>query len=248
MKHILLAIVMWSVAAQSWAAITIDTSSHAEAAVGTPNTLTYNHTLAADSNAIMVCLAERDTNASGYTVNTATVTIGGASATQVIGQFNGVSIRSVMFIKTAPATGVQSIVVNGDTGTDRLVVVAVSLKLVAQSSTLNTATGTGTTGATNLDINGIASAVGEFVFMCGAIRTATVTPSPDATAPISTEIDDYAHTDGTSVRAFAYWEDGATTSIDMRVDASASADWAGVAVSIRPQVLSQRRREVLWFQ
>jgi len=229
------------------AAITLGTASSAEAAVGTPNTLSYSHVVEASANAVIVCLAERDTNASGFTVDTASVTIGGQAATQLIGQFNGVSIRSVLFYKLAPPTGTQTIAVTGDTGGERLVVATVALQGVAQTSTFNTAAGAGTTAVTDMDINTLASAVGEVAVMCGAIRTSAVTPSPDATAPTSTELVDVAHTDSTSVRVFMYTESGASTSIDMRVDASASADWAGTAVSIRAGTANTRRREVIWL-
>jgi hypothetical protein len=69
--------------------------------------------------------------------------------------------------------------------------------------------------------------------MCGASATAASTASPDATAPTSTEQLDVAHTNATSVRNWVYTEDGAATSIDMRVDLASSVRMAAVAVSIR---------------
>lgn len=245
----LLCLLLWCWSAPAWSqAITIDNVTSAEAPVGTPGTVTFNsHAIAADANAVLIGVCERDTNASGYTVDTATVTVSGVSATQVIGQGNGASMRSVLFRLLAPATGSPSIVVNGDTGTDRMIVGVISLKNVASSSAFNTAGGVGAVGTTDGDIDGLASAADEFAVMVGCIRTATPTPSPDATAPVSTEQLDVAHTDATSVRVYLYTEAGAASSINMRTDFSVSADWAATAVSIRPGLLTNRRQPIVSF-
>lgn len=215
------------------AAVVLGSVVSAEANVGTPNTLSQALTIDGDADAALVGVCERDTNASGFTVDTATVTIAGASATQLLGHDNGVSIRALLFYQLTPATGTPTIAVTGDTGNDRLVIGVMSLKGVQQSSTFNTAgTGSGL-GVTNADIDALASAAGEFAVMLGCIRTNAITPSADATAPVSAEQLDVAHTDSTSVRAFLYTEAGASPTLDMRVDLSGSGDWAGVAVSIR---------------
>ena len=231
----------------SYADPTIGTPTTAEAAVGTPNTVTFNHTIESDANLVLICLAERDTNASGFTVDTASVTVGGQAATQLIGQGNGATIRTVMFYRLAPPTGTQSISVTGDTGNDRLMVAAIAVINAAQTSTFNTAKGAGTTATTNMDVDTISSAIGELGVMCGSIRTSAITASADATSPVSTEQVDVAHSDSTSVRIFMYTEAGAATSIDMRVDASGSADWAATAVSIRASAGSTRRRLPIHF-
>lgn len=233
---LLILAVMAMLSGEAVAAITIDNTTSAEANVGTPNTLSYSgHTIAADADALLIGVCERDTNSSGFTVDTATVTVAGASATQLLGHDNGATVRALLFYKLSPSTGTPTIAVTGDTGNDRLVIGVMSLKGVQQSSTFNTAgTGSGL-GVTNADIDALASAAGEFGVMLGCIRTNTVTPSADATAPVSTEQLDVAHTDSTSVRAFLYTEAGASPTLDMRVDLSGSGDWAGVAVSVRPE-------------
>lgn len=225
------------VSSESRAAVTIDNTTSAEANVGTPNSIPNytGHTIAADADAILIGVCMRDTNASGYTNDTATVTVGGVSATQILAVDNTVSIRLALFRLLAPTTGTPSIAVAGDTGTDRLIIGVMSLKGVAQSGSFNTASSNYGLGVTDADIDSLASATGEFAIMAGCIRLNTITPSADATSPVSTEQLDVAHTDSTSVRVFLYTEDGASSAINMRVDLSGSGDWAGVAVSVRPE-------------
>lgn len=216
-------------------AVSVDTTSTAEGVVsgGTAST-SHSHTIAADADVVLVCLAERDANASGFTANTASVTVGGASATQLIAvQESTPQVRMALFYKLAPTTGSQTVAATADTGADLLVTSVISLKGVSQTGTFNVAGSTSSTGTTNVDINSLASAVGEFAIMCGASATAASTASPDATAPTSTEQLDVAHTNATSVRNWVYTEDGAATSIDMRVDLASSVRMAAVAVSIR---------------
>lgn len=234
---LVLALVLPSVAL---GAVTIDTISSSEGFTsGGTGSTSHSHTIAADANLVLVCLAERDANASGITADTSSVTVGGAAATKLIGvQESTPQVRSVMFYKLAPATGSQTIAATADTGSDLLVTSVISLKGVAQTGTFNTAGSNSSTGSTNADINGLASAVGEFAVLCGASATAASSSSADATSPVSTEQSDVAHTNGTSVRGWIYTEDGAATSIDMRVDLASSVRWAAVASSLRPLVSS----------
>lgn len=213
------------------AAITVDTVGNGEGLTSS----SYSHTIAADANFVGVCLAERDTDASGITASSASVTVGGQSATQLTAIQNADNtVRIVLFYKLTPLTGAQTIATTADTGTDRLVTGSISLKGVAQTSTFNTAGSSSNNNSTDADINGLASAVGELAIMCGASATAASSASADATAPVSTEQQDVAHTNATSVRNWIYTEDGAATSIDMRVDLASSVRWSAVAVSLRP--------------
>lgn len=214
------------------AAITIDAVTTSEGLTST----SHSHTIAADATAVIICPAERDTDLGGLTANTASVTVGGQAATQLIGVSDATPwVRSVMFYKLAPLTGAQTVAVTPDTGTDRIVTTVISLKNVAQTNTFNTAASVGSTGtgSTNADLDGIASAVGELVLVCGASSTSASTASPDATAPTSTEQSDVAHTNATSVRSWVYTEDGSATSTDVRVDLAASHRWAMAGAAIR---------------
>lgn len=231
---ILLVVVMLLVACDGYAAVTIDAVSSEEGiGVNTAST-SHSHTIASDANLVVVCLAERDTSAGGITADTATVTVGGAAATQLSAvQESTPQVRVVMFYKLSPSTGVQTIAATSDSGIDRLLTGVLSLKGVAGSSTFNTAGTSSNIGSTDADVDGLASAVGEFAVLCGASATAASTASADATAPVSTEQLDVAVTDATTVRGWIYTEAGDTTSINMRVDLASSVRWAATAVSIR---------------
>lgn len=224
------------------AAITLDNST-AFGDGGSGNSQSGSLSIAADANLVIVCLAERDTNSSNFTASTATVTIGGVSATQVIGsQTSDNLVRSVMFRLLSPPTGSVTVSATGDTGSELLAVGVMSFKGVVQTGTFNTAASNSNTGSTNADIDGLLSATGEMGVMCGTVRANTSTPSPDATAPASTEVFDYVTTGGAVfIRVFGYIEDGDTASINMRVDLSGSERWAATGVSIRPIVASTSR-------
>ena len=145
------------------AAVTVDSS----AGCGGTNSASCSLTIAADANAVMVCFTQRDTGSAVQPGVSASV--GGQAATFLGGaQNSGNSTRVEFWYKLAPLTGAQTIAVTGDAATDRLAMAAVSLKNVAQTSTFNTKSEIGSTvNGTNADLDGIASAVGEFVFLCG---------------------------------------------------------------------------------
>lgn len=238
MKKILLFVLLLTTHS-TWAqaAPTVDAVASAEGGIGggTNDDATYNHPIAADANFIFVCVSERNTAVTGFT-NTATVTVGGASATKVTGgaaQSADGGVRVSLFYKASPATGTQSIVVVGDSGTDRMTVESISLKGVDTGSPFNTVSTAVSNGSTNADVDALASATGELAVLCGVSGSAAGSPSPDATSPVSTEQVDITHTDPTSMHGFIYTEAGAPTSINMRVDLAASIRWAASAVSVR---------------
>lgn len=221
----------------SWvdAAVTVDTTSSGEGISATTATSSHSHTIAADANLVIVCLAERDSDAGGLTADTASVTVGGASATKLNAVTNpDATSRGVFFYKLAPATGSQTIAVTADTGTNRLTTGVISLKGAAQTSTFNTSSTNSSNTGTNADLNGIASALGEFVLVCGSSVTAAASATPDATAPTSTEQLDVANSDSTSIRVWIYTEDGAASTTDIRVDLASGNRWTTVGSSIRP--------------
>ena len=221
------------------AQVTVGSAVSAESSPAASTTVTYNHTIEVDATGIVVALCERDTNASNFTAGSSTVTVGGVSATQVTAvQTSDNIIRIPMFYLASPSIGTQSIVANSDTGSDRMIVGSMTVKGAALSSPLNTALTASNIGSANADISGLASNANELAVLVGCVRTSTVTPSPDATAPVSTEQLDVAHTDATSVRIFIYTESGASPTVDMLVDLSASERWSADAVSIMPPVAS----------
>ncbi len=222
-------------AAVAQAVITIDSIASAEGGIGggTNNDATYNHTIAADANLIIVCVAERNTLVTGF-IDEATVTVGGASATKISSSESADGgIRAVLFAKIAPSTGIQSIVTVGDSGTDRMIVGSISFKGIDASSAFNTASTNASNGSLNADVDTLASASGEVGVLCGSVATLAAAPSPDATSPVSVERIDLSHSDSTSMHGFIYTEDGASPSINMRVDLASSARWAASAVSVR---------------
>jgi hypothetical protein len=77
-------------------------------------TTTHNHTIAADANFIAIGLGLRDGgDAMGAPENS--VTVGGQAATFLCAE-GGTFMRTVWYYKTAPLTGVQSIVTNAQGG------------------------------------------------------------------------------------------------------------------------------------
>jgi hypothetical protein len=242
MMHRLIVIILAILLAASsvHAAITYDTASSTSA---NATSTTQNHTFAADANFGTICVMQRDTGgavgaASGVTVNgdpATPVTSGGLT-------HSGSVLRIDMFYYPSPPSGVQEIIATGHANTDAIVTIVKSFKGVNLSDPLNTAkTAQGT--STNADIDTIASAVGELVDGCFNVRTFGTTIGPDATAPVSTErIEDPQDEAGTNgINTAGYTEDGAATSINMRVDLGASVQWEGVAVSIRAAAEATRR-------
>lgn len=228
----------------SWvhAAITVDAVTLAgNVGIGINVTeASLSHTAAADATLALVCVTERDTTATmgagpsvTYAGNAMTLVDG---ATQTQGSF----LKSSLFYYVSPPSGSQTINVTASTNSDREVVSAITLKGTATTSIFNTAGTMGSEGTTNIDIDSLASAVGEFAVMCGAQSTNTPNVSADATAPVSDEQVEADHTDGIGLTHFIYTEAGATTSIDMRVDSDSSQRTSAVAVSIRPAVSGQR--------
>lgn len=227
------------------AAITIDAISTDDGMNG--GNIIISHTAAADATLALVCASDRDTTENTLGANP-TATYAGNAMTAVPGAIGTYSdtMRSSMFYYVSPPSGASNIELNESASSDRYVMSVITLKGTATTDIFNTASATGASSA-SADIDGLASAVGEFAVMCGAIRTNTPTVSPDATSPVSTEQVEYDHPDAIGITHFVYTEDGAATSINMRVDISASQWWAAAAVSIRPAVSASVRRQAPVF-
>jgi hypothetical protein len=220
-----------------WAAITFDAASITTE--GTTST-TGNATIAADANIAIVCVHIRESTGAVQPATAATV--GGAAATFLAGVTQaGNVIRTELWYKLAPATGTVAITSTGHASTDIMVADVMSFKGVAQTSTFNTAK-TASGDSTNVDVTSIASAVGEVVAYCGTIRGEANTASADGTAPTSTERYEDPTAASPGFTAFGYTEDGAATSIDMRVDITLTGQWAAVAASMRAAAATATRR------
>jgi hypothetical protein len=230
-------------ASPSWAAITFDTASSSG---GTTST-SHSHTVAVDANIAIVCIGQREIGAAVQAPSN--VTIGGEAASSLTSATASTNaLRVDLYYKLSPLTGTQTVAATGGAGTDRMVTGVMTFKGVAQTSTFNTAASLGSSAAgTNADLTGIASAVGELVVLCGQSRIDTVTPSPDPTVPSSTERYEQAFSSGgTSTLGFGYTEDGANSTIDMRIDLATSDTWALAAASMRPAAETRRNRGVIF--
>jgi hypothetical protein len=213
----------------SVAPITFDAASSSE---GTTST-SHSATIASDANLALVCVASA---AYGLNVQQATsVTIGGEAATHLVG-FNQTAdniVRADIWYTLAPPTGSQTVAVTSHASTNYTVTGVMTFKGVAQSSTFNT-TATAAGHTANADIAHLASAVGEMGVMCGGFRNEAATVSPDAGKPVSVERFEREHATRISAGGFGYTEDGAVTSIAMRVNLSVAKHWTVVGVSLRP--------------
>jgi hypothetical protein len=190
-----------------------------------------------DADIAIVCVNQFENT--GAVQSARGVTIGGQAATFLAGQTRTANpvVRTELWYKLSPLTGEQTVAATGHATTDKMVTGVMSFKGVAQASTFN---GSGTTAegdSRNADVDSIASAVGEMGVLCGAAQQGGVDLSvaPDGGAPASTEQFDLRQSaGGASILGFGYTEDGAVTSIAMRVNLSASVNWAAEAVSLRP--------------
>lgn len=229
-----LLLILSLVSTPSWGAVTIDASTTAHA-INAEN-ISLTHTGAADATLALACVTERDSSTNNIGAGPS-VTYGGNAMTLISGATvtAGTRIKASLFYYLSPPTGAQTVAYTRSTNANRYTMTAITLKGTAGANTFNTAGTYSSTASTNIDIDGLASAVGEFAIMCGLHYTQASTVSPDATSPVSTEYLEVDHTDSTSFTHYIYTEDGAATSIDMRVDASVSNYAAAVAVSIRPE-------------
>lgn len=213
-----------------WAAITFDTASSSGGLTST----SHSHTVAADANIAIICVSQREDG--GAAAQAASVTLGGQAATYVDGVVSASGVtRAEMWVKLTPLTGAQTVAVTGGVATDRMVTGVMTFKNVAQTGTFNTVSKLGSPGtSTDADLNGIASAVGELVVLCGASRVNSATPSPDPTVPVSTEQYEFGFdSGGVTHEGFGYTEAGASPTIDMRIDLASAQSWALIAVSMR---------------
>lgn len=236
-KLCLLAAFLGSLVATPVWAIVVDAVTTAE---GTTST-SHSHTLAADANIAVICTASRD--AQGAVLGNTGVTVGGQAATFLVGSTNvGNVVRAELWYKLVPLTGAQTVAVTADATTEHTVTGVMSFKGVAQTSTFNT-TSSAQSSATDIDINGLLSAGGEMGVMCIAHRTLTGADpvlSADSLTPVSVEQFQRSHAADAGVLVAGFTEDGAVTSIDMRVNSSQAQQWGAVAVSMRPLVGTTR--------
>lgn len=232
LRRLLLVSLLWST--PSWAAITIDGTPTTGGGINT-NNISISHSSTAATLAL-ACVFERDTTlAMGAGPS---VTYGGNAMTLVPGatQTQATRVKASLFYYVNPPTGSQTVAMTRSTNANRYIMSVITLAGTATTSIFNTAGTAGGDTGTDLDINTLASAAGEFGVACGGQSTNAPAFSADATSPVSTEqVDaDITALDSIGVSHFIYTEDGASSSIDMRVDSDTSQYWSMVAVSIRP--------------
>jgi len=242
MKKIALLCLILALPTLSYGAITIDTQTTYEANGGSGATGAI--TIGSGSNrALLICRYIReDTGAVAADTSVPTVDGSTAGVTQIgTGITNsGNVVRAEAYYLLNPATGSRTVATSPAATTDRNMIALISLAGVHQSSPIGTPS-TNQGGSTNMDVDGIASAVDDLVFLCGNTRFfATDNPavaSPDATSPVSTELLDVRHT-GTSngLSAVVYYEAGAATSTNIRVDLDDAVQWAAIGVAFQPAV------------
>lgn len=229
MRRFSLILIFCFLTTPTWAAITIDATTTAEG-TGTGN-ISLSHTAAADATLALACVGERSTTAT--LSGTTTATYAGNAMTQIGTLINTARTKATLFYYVSPGSGSSTVAMSRATGSDRYIMSVTTLKGTATSSIFNTAA-TGGNTTSSLDINSVASAVGDLVWFCGLQTTTTPVITPDATSPVSTELVDVDHTGGFGLNLFVYYEDGANSTVDMRVDSDTATYWSGVAVSIAP--------------
>lgn len=222
------------------AAITYDADS---TGVGSTST-SHSATIAADATIAILCLSYRDDGGAVAAIATAP-TVNGQDATFVNGVSVGNVMRVEMWYRSSPTTG--TVAATYPAGTDAAVTGIMTFKGVTTGTTaaiFNDDDGhtASSTGSTTAYVDSITSAVGEMGVYCGAARTSTTTASAEGTAPVSVEQYEQSQTSGGGgMVGFGYTEDGAATSINMRVTLSASVQWTAVGASMLPAAASTRR-------
>lgn len=229
------------------AAVTVDTAQswEAEAGSGAGGSITVG---ASSNRALLICRCIRE-NGGAVAADTAVPTVGGNNATQIgTGVTNASNVmRTEAYIYLNPPIGSNTVATFPAASTDRNLTAAISLFGVHQTVPTGTPS-TNQASSSNMDVNSIASDVGDLVALCGSARVgaAAITATPDATSPASTERIDTAHSNSVSSGTIvAYTEDGASTSTDVRVDLSESVQWAALGVAIKPAPVSARNRGVV---
>jgi hypothetical protein len=216
-----------------WAAVAFDAVSASVSSVPGTST-TQTHIVGSDATIVLICVSSRDTGSAIQPVTS--VTVGGSAATLLNRVQNSANALSAeLWYRLSPPAGLQTINVTNNAANDRTVTTAITLKGSDSAAPFGASIATSDPGSdnANVDINGIASAVGEMGILCGAARTNLTTASPDATSVTSIEEIEMVHGDATSNIGFIYSEDGASPTIDMRVDLTPAARWAAVAVSVK---------------
>lgn len=227
--------------APAWAAIAFDAQSTAE---GTTDA-TAAHTFSGSANFAYICVGVRD---SGGAVAAPTgVTVDGNAATLVANALNpnDVVLASVWRYNNPP-TGTVNVIATGAAGTDFTLIAVRSYSGVYAAGPVGTPVEFEPLGeTTNIDANAIGSETGQLGLLCAVARkgTSNITFSADATAPVSTERADFTHSSGSAQISLAvYDEDGASSSIDMRINGSESVATAAVGVSLIPDPAGATRR------
>ena len=237
-----LALGVWLWASSAIAAVTFDAASSSAGA----DTTSHSHTIAADANLVVVHVLLRDGGLSPS--GAVSVTIGGQAASLISGcDATAGANRVQLWGKTAPLTGAQTVAVDASGGTiDYMATGVTSFKGAAQSGTFGTCVTDTTNPGTNVDINAIGSAVGEMGVMGVSDNVGTATScAPDAATPTSTER--FNLHSSSQMSGCGYTEDGASGTIDMRVDISTSTAAAGAAVSIRADTTGRRAGSPILF-
>lgn len=246
--HYLLTLLLLLLPSPLWAAITIDgTISFVAGRNGTgyPD-LSVSHSSTAPTLAL-ACVAER-ASSNNMGASTSVPTYGGNTMTLVTGatQTQATRVKTSLYYYVSPPSGSQTVALaTVSTNSNRYMMSVMTLAGTATTSIFNTAGTNGGDSGQNLDVDGLASAVGEFAVACGLQSTNAPVFSADATSPVSTEQldEDMTATDSIGLSHFVYTEDGAATSINMRVDSTVSQYWSMVAVSIRPAVTATTQQQ-----
>jgi len=180
------------------------------------------------------------------------VTVDGNNATKltdVLGQNNVVG--SSVWSYNSPPSGTVNVVATGAAGTDFMLMVVRSYSGVDTAAPFGTPQSYNPVISTaNMDVTGIGSDTGQLGALCGAARkgTANTTFSADATSPVSTERADITHSSGSpQISATVYEENGASGTIDMRVDMSENVQATAIGVSILPATASATRQRSAVF-
>lgn len=233
--------ILWLISSTAHAEIAIDTTSSGEGTIST----SHSHTFAAGSIAI-ICPGMRAPD--GTVAAVSSVTVDGSNATLITAQneVGTAAMRVEMWYHLSPGTGSKTVAVTYNASTTRALTQVISLTGVAASSVFGAAS-TAQASNSNVDINSIASAVGELGIACGVARTNTTTASADATSPVSTEELETSHTGASSFTSYLYSEAGAATSINMLIDLSVASQHAAIGVSVRPLVSDFRKRQALLY-
>ncbi len=221
--------------------LTLDAASTGKGSVASGGTLTWSHTVASQSDRILIVGLDIDLRIddSAFSAGLFYTTHGGASMTFLASRkgASGTNVTVALFYLLAPTTGANNIVVQTPEGaTVAIVGGAESLYNVDQDTPFGTVvSNTNTNGTPTVTVVTVSG--DQILAVVGVEGSATI-------AAGTNETERWDDTQGTDVSGSGYTQAGSDGGV-MAPSLTAGTDWVEIAVPIKPASTSSR--SVMWW-